>query len=377
MKINYDYYSGQDSYSEGDVEDVTLGLLDKFGEEYYKSIFRENSSWPVFYHISPIRKNIINWYPFEKDAEVLEIGAGMGAITGAICEKAKNVTAVELSRKRVQAIIERCGPKCENLEIIVGNFNDIEFKKKYDYITLIGVLEYASLYTNTNNPYHDFLVKISSLLKEDGKLLIAIENQFGMKYFSGVAEDHTAKVYDGITGYVNKKGIRTFGKKEITKMLKDAGFEYTKFYYPMPDYKLPNIIFSEDYKPTPETIQKYRPYLSDENASVNFDEKKAYIDVIKNDEFEFFANSFFIEASMKKIKTKVDLSKQELIPIDESMENFYSNHYKMGVTKTNTTLEKQLEEENKVLKEELNAMANSKSWKITKIFRDFRTKHNK
>lgn len=34
--------------------------------------------------------------------------------------------------------------------------------------------------------------KISGYLKEDGKLLIAIENKFGLKYWAG-SEDHTGK----------------------------------------------------------------------------------------------------------------------------------------------------------------------------------------
>ena len=142
MKINYDYYNGVDSYSEGDIEDEILRLLDKYGEDNYKEIFKESISWPVFYHISPIRKNIINWYPFKENAEVLEIGAGMGAVTGALCEKVRKVTSVELSKKRASSIISRCDKKYDNLELIIGNFNDIKFDRKYDYITLIGVLEY-------------------------------------------------------------------------------------------------------------------------------------------------------------------------------------------------------------------------------------------
>ena len=260
----------------------------------------------------------------------------------------------------------------ENLELIVGNFNTIQFDKKFDYITLIGVLEYAPLYTNTKKPYHDFLAKIKSLLKEDGKLLIAIENQFGMKYFSGAAEDHTGKVYDGITGYENKNGIRTFGKEELKEILRQSGFSYTKFYYPMPDYKLPNIIFSDEYLPNEETIQKYTPYLSTENASVAYDEKQAYLDILKNKKFDFFANSFFIEASLQEFETIVDLTKQEFIKIDQAMKPFYERHYKIGKTNENLVRETQLFEENQKLKEELNAMANSKSWKITKPFRDFR-----
>ena len=92
----------------------------------------------------------------------------------------------------------------------------IDFKdRKFDYITLIGVFEYAAVYTKTENPYIDFLEKIIKLLKPDGKILIAIENKFGMKYWLGAPEDHTNVKYDGITGYQNDNTIRTFGKREL------------------------------------------------------------------------------------------------------------------------------------------------------------------
>ena len=253
MKVNYNFYTGRDSYSDGDVEKDIIKYLEDYGEENYTEIFKKDIRWPVFYHITPIRKNILKWYKFKENAEVLEIGAGMGAITGILCDNAAHVTSVELSKQRAMAIEKRCKDK-ENLELIIGNFNDIKFEKKFDYITLIGVLEYAPLYTDSNNPFEDFLKNIKSLLKDDGKLLIAIENQFGMKYFSGVEEDHTNKIYDGITGYENKKGIRTFGKNELKEILQKSGYSYTKFYYPMPDYKLPNIIFSDKYLPDEEKI---------------------------------------------------------------------------------------------------------------------------
>ena len=371
MKVNYDFYTGKDTYCDGDTEKDVINYLEKYGEKGYKEILKKDIRWPIFYHITPLRKNIINWYPFKENAEVLEIGAGMGAITGVLCDKAKQVTSIELSKQRALAIQARCKNK-ENLEIVVGNFNDIKLEKKFDYITLIGVLEYAPLYTNTENPFHDFLMQIKSLLKEDGKLLIAIENQYGMKYFSGALEDHTGKAYDGIMGYENKKGIRTFGKEYLKKILQKADFKYTKFYYPMPDYKLPNIIFSDDYKPNIERLKKYTPYFSEESSYAEFDEKKAYEDIIKNDKFDFFSNSFFIEAAMEAFETNIDLSKQELIKIDEVAKKFYDSHFKIGKKKEQTELEKQLLEENKKLKEELNSMVNSKSWKITKPFRDLK-----
>lgn len=68
----------------------------------------------------------------------------MGAITGVLCDECRDVTAVELSRKRATATLLRCREK-ENLEIIVGNLNDIVFDKKFDYITLIGVWSIRTL----------------------------------------------------------------------------------------------------------------------------------------------------------------------------------------------------------------------------------------
>ena len=38
-------------------------------------------------------------------------------------------------------------------------FNDIDFNQKFDYITLIGVLEYAPGFTSGGNPV-DFLKRI-------------------------------------------------------------------------------------------------------------------------------------------------------------------------------------------------------------------------
>ena len=143
----------------------------------------------------------------------------------------------------------------------------------------------------------------------------------------------------------------------------------------MPDYKLPNIIFSDEYLPNEQTIDAYMPYLSEENMAVEYDEKEAYRDILKNNKFDFFANSFFIEVSENKIDTKIDLSKQELIKIDSSMKKFYDNHYGIESCENNVKKIIGLQEENNKLKQELNSIVNSKSWKITKPIRDFRTKN--
>lgn len=295
--FNLEFYKGEDSYSDGDVEDTIIDIIARNEPENYISDIYDNYSWPTYYHLTPIRQNILNWYPFKENSSVLEIGCGLGAITGLLCDRCERVTAVELSKRRATAALLRCREK-ENLEIIVGNLNDIEFTEKFDYITLIGVLEYQGSYTEGRNPYQEFLVKVKSLLKPEGKLLIAIENQYGLKYWCGAPEDHTMIPFEGINGYrYTDRRVRTFSRKALERLVRDSGFANSYFYYPMPDYKLPTIIYSENNLPQSSSSDVVNFYYIPDNLSMFVDEKKLYQEIIDNGTFEFFANSFLVECS--------------------------------------------------------------------------------
>lgn len=299
-QFNLKSYKNEDFYSEGEIEDLIIKIIaENKPEDYGEAVF-QNFNWSTYYHLSPVRKNIVNWYKFKPDSSVLEIGCGMGAITGVLCDECRDVTAVELSRKRATATLLRCREK-ENLEIIVGNLNDIVFDKKFDYITLIGVLEYQDSYTETPNPYRDFLINIKRLLKPDGKLLIAIENQYGLKYWCGTPEDHVGIPFESINQYRDvDKGVRTFSKKSLETLIKESGFAHTYFYYPLPDYKLPVIIYSQDVLPSrqdAENVENMRVNYSAGKSTVVADEKSLYADIVENGVFEFFANSFLVECS--------------------------------------------------------------------------------
>jgi len=289
-KLNLDFYNGSDYYSDGDIENELLDIVKSTNN--YTEILAKDNRWPILYHLSPIRQNIINWYPFKDNASCLEIGGGCGAITGALCESLKEVKVVELSKRRASINFER-HKHYSNLEIIVANLNDIQFDHKFDYITLNGVLEYAGAFTQTNDPYTDFLKQIKKYLKPEGKLIIAIENRYGLKYFAGAKEDHTCKEFDGITGYQTDKGIRTFGKNELSTLLTQGGYPKQDFYYPHPDYKMPLEIYSQDWLPDPSVYMSNTPNFDQERYDL-FCEQEAYRGIIENNQFEFFANSFLV-----------------------------------------------------------------------------------
>ncbi|MGL4481407.1 MAG: class I SAM-dependent methyltransferase, partial [Lactococcus garvieae] len=203
------------------------------------------TTWETTYHFSPVRTNILR--PFEKRIEnstVLEIGAGCGAITRYLGECGAQVHALEGSMKRAEIARARTRD-LENVHIVSDNFEDYSVDFKYDIITLIGVLEYAPLFIKGESPVKIMLERVRTLLKDDGILIIAIENQLGLKYFAGCPEDHKWRVMYGIEGRYSEGDAITFGRKRLNALIREAGYESIDFMAAFPDYKMPNTIISE------------------------------------------------------------------------------------------------------------------------------------
>lgn len=294
--LDLTYYAGEDLYSEGAAEDRLLDFVKNHTHSEYENYIQSSRSWSVMYHLSHIRENVASWLPIRSNQTVLEVGSGCGAITGAFARTAKHVTCVELSKKRSMINAYR-NKEFDNLEIMVGNFEDIEpnLEEKYDFITLIGVFEYAESYIHSENPYNTFLQILKKHLAPGGKIVIAIENRLGLKYFAGCKEDHLGQYFAGIMGYKPGDGVKTFSKKTLSELLSQEGLYY-KFYYPYPDYKLPHTIYSDDKLPSVGDLNTNLRNFDDDRM-VLFDEEKAYNALIEEGLFQDYANSFIIMAS--------------------------------------------------------------------------------
>jgi 2-polyprenyl-3-methyl-5-hydroxy-6-metoxy-1,4-benzoquinol methylase len=291
-------------YSDGDrVETYLLNLFKKgLNDEDRRNILLSDPEWAIYYHLAYERKNLIGWYPFRSGSSVLEVGSGCGSITESLVEN-KDITIVsnELSERRAQINYYR-NIEAHNLEIVVGNLNDYAPKNKFDYIVCVGVFEYAGMFINSKNPYEAFLEALARLLKPGGFLLLAIENQLGFKYLAGAKEDHTGSFMDGINDYPQKKAVRTFGKEELTNRLQSAGFRSSYFYYPYPDYKLPAVVYSDDYYPGKDDVRFPRVLLPtpnrDQPREYTFSEAAFLPIVERNNLFREFSNSFLVEAML-------------------------------------------------------------------------------
>lgn len=294
ITIDDTHYPGEDLYCDGAVEDEILRIVRENDASAYGRIIEEKKNWPIFYHLSHLRENIVNWIPLQKTDKVLEVGSGCGAITGALAAKAESVTCVELSKKRSLINAYR-HPECDNVTIKLGNFQDIEpqLACDYDYIFLIGVFEYAQSYIGGAAPFETFMAIMKKHLAPNGRLVIAIENRLGLKYFAGCKEDHLGSYFDGIEGYPNGGGVRTFTKKALEDICHVNDIYEYSFYYPYPDYKFMTTVYSDDRLPkVGELSDNLRNF--DRDRMLLFDEKNVFDSLIREEMFPEFSNSYVL-----------------------------------------------------------------------------------
>ncbi len=294
VKLDYKHYPGQELYSDGDIEEQLLEIVKNHSRVEFPRIIEESGSWPILYHLSALRSNIIEWLPITREHKVLEIGAGCGAITDMLARKAGQVVSVDLSsiRSRINAYRNQ---DRDNVYIHVGNFKDIEpeLPTDFDFILLIGVFEYSCLYMGTDTPYEDMLRIMQKHLKKDGRLVIAIENKFGLKYWAGCTEDHLGTYFSGIEGYPEGGSARTFTRKGLEKIMNACDISEYTFYYPYPDYKFMTTLYSDKRLPVKgELTDNIRNF--DRNRMVLFHEKYAYDGIIDDGLFPDFSNSYVV-----------------------------------------------------------------------------------
>ncbi|SEM26363.1 Methyltransferase domain-containing protein [Butyrivibrio sp. ob235] len=312
------------------INNNTSGILD--------ADIKEEKELVYFYHLSEMRKSLYNWYEFKEGSKLLEIGAGFGALTGLFCERCGHVTAIAENEFRAEAIRERYKDR-DNLEVMsfslpgvtinsdkdfyravsedesriddfLGSFDDND---RYDYIILTGVLEQLS------SGHGRFLEGLVRLLAAKGKMLIATENRYGLKYLCGEKEDVSGVPFLGVQGGSGDVGVgvqgHPFSRSELLELLDRVGLTGHKLFYPLPDYRFPLQVYTDDYLPQ-KNIGERVLFYHDDNRSLIADEKKLYSDIIDNGVFPFVANSFLAEC-MKGDREfgSVDSSGDVLSPI--------------------------------------------------------------
>jgi glycosyltransferase involved in cell wall biosynthesis/2-polyprenyl-3-methyl-5-hydroxy-6-metoxy-1,4-benzoquinol methylase len=299
------------AYSDGtETERRLKAIVDNTADVSVMSVelVRHCTDWPSTYHFSRKRSNIFR--PFQsmlKGKSVLEIGSGCGAISRYLGEAGAEVTALEGSPMRASIGASRCRD-LENVMVVSDNFQDFETEELFDVVTLIGVLEYARNFVGGTDPVGNMLAKAKHCLKPTGILIIAIENQLGLKYFAGYLEDHVSKPMYGIEGHYSDDTVITFGKKELGEHVAKVGLIEQTWWFPFPDYKMPSLMVTETgamaAKDEFDLATLVRGTCANDMQTVDsptFIQERAWTAIINNQLLGDLSNSFVLLASQQEI----------------------------------------------------------------------------
>ena len=245
----------------------------------------EMLTYPNLFCNSPLRGNIIRWYPIRPGQKVLLVSAKCTALEESLQEMGAEVTAVTMDAR-----MDEVGMKA----------------RSYDVVLHVGVMD-----AGEEGPllaWQRRMEQYRTFLKDDGTLLLAVPNRMGLKYFAGCQDDNYDVYFAGPEGYSREMTRQALGRGEYEKVLDAAGFTRREVYYPYPDYLFPCTVYSDERLPEPgELTEGIRNF--DKDRYLLFDEAKVFDGLIKEGLFPYFSNSFFMACGADTKEERVIYSK--------------------------------------------------------------------
>lgn len=230
--------------------------------------------------INGIKCGLLQWYDFEQDAKVLYIGDSKDALAKMLIDKSFAVVCAPVEQS--------CNTEWTQ-----------EYKGGFDYLIAVEALEC------TENP-EQVLQNWRSLLNEEGRLLLGMNNRFGIRYFCGDRDPYTGRNFDGIEGYRRaydkKEDVfrgRCYSRNEMEKMLRAAGWNSFRFFSVLPDLQNPGLIYAEDYLPNEDLANRLFPTYNYPDT-VFLEEAPLYESLDNDGLFHKLANAWLIECGSKE-----------------------------------------------------------------------------
>lgn len=276
-----------------------------------------------FLENTSLRQNIINWYDFKNSSNILFLGEDYNCIGTFLLKDERKITLVEKDEIVFNKLKEKYG-NYNNINLVNGNLIQLsksDATKKFDYIVATTSMKRLGEFVNEVNKQKAFLklLELSQiLLKDSGVLLIAVNNKYSIKNFSGARYDE-GNSFDIISG--KQKEMDVYSKNEIIELIQKSEFMQYKFYYPFPDFKLPSVIYSDEYLPNKNSSKLNYLLYYNPNDTILFNEIEVLKETIKDGNLPLFANSYIIEIS----KDKRNFNKSKFI----SFNNFRKKENKM------------------------------------------------
>lgn len=227
--------------------------------------------------IRGIQNGLLQWYDFHSDSTVLYMG------------KAEDPLAEMLADRAARLVCAVCGQ-------IYDETWRHNYKKQFDYIILIESLE------REKNPI-EVLRNLKEVLQPDGRMLLGVNNRFGIRYFCGDRDPYTGRSFDGIENYrrayFRKEDIfygRMYSQAEWKEMLRNTGWDSHRFYSVLSDLHNPALLYAENFLPNEDLAGRVFPTYN-YPESVFLEEEGIYADLAANGMFHQMANAYLIECA--------------------------------------------------------------------------------
>lgn len=239
--------------------------------------------------IREIHKGLLQWYDFEsteKNGGTLPLCHQSVLYIGSPEEP----LAEMLSDRFPGLVCASCSQTCEQTW-------QQQWEEHFHYIVSIETLE--------RHPDPEHILAIwRKLLKSEGRLLLGVNNRFGIRYFCGDRDPYTERNFDGIENYrrayTKKEDTfqgRMYNRAEIEQMLSESGWHSWRFFSVFSDLCNPSLIYAEDYLPNEDLANRVFPTYNYPD-SVFLEEESLYGSLMENGMFHKMANAYLVECSL-------------------------------------------------------------------------------
>lgn len=192
----------------------------------------------------------------------VDIGCGYGGICLQLAQHYRQVFALDSGLERLGFLnVIRKQEHIHNIRAIHHeNITSLPFAdNSVDIIILVGVFEYLPLAFpeySIQDVQHRILGEFHRVLKAGGHLYIGTKNRFGWPYWKGGADHNRLRFgpilprgfANRLTQYFYRKPYRIIvdSLPSYRELLQDAGFNNSRFYWPIPGYQFPDTFVSLD-----------------------------------------------------------------------------------------------------------------------------------
>lgn len=267
--------------------------------------------------IGEIQKGLLLWYDFRPGAAVLYIveepgGSLPGGGQAACAEDGREVPPGDMEELRpgdITCVLEGVPALARMLEerslrvtrAAVGRTCDAKWRQEhrewFDYIISIENLEQEP------DP-RQVLEAWREMLRPAGRMLLGMNNRFGIRYFCGDQDPYTGRNFDGVEGYrrayAKKEDVfrgRMYSRGEISRMLRDAGWRSFQFFSVFSDLGNPSLIYAQDCLPNEDLANRVFPTYNCPKT-IFLEEEGLYGGLVENGMFHQTANAYLVECSL-------------------------------------------------------------------------------